>query len=168
MYYLFQQMTNYEKVAAWRKANPDKVAAQARRYRAKHPDKIHVIKQRHRMNNLEEIRATDRAAQEKRRKADPEGQKVRYARWRSKREGELTAIAGRSRPALCEICHEFNLRIVFDHCHASGEFRGWLCDRCNRVLGTVKDSPELLMALRDYLKGARNVQDESEDSKRSA
>ena len=42
-------------------------------------------------------------------------------------------------------------RIVFDHCHQSNSFRGWICDRCNKVLGLVKDSVELLNKMGTYL-----------------
>ena len=57
----------------------------------------------------------------------------------------------------CQICgappeesHQGNL--VVDHCHDTGVVRGILCGRCNIVLGKVKDSPELLHKLVDYLK----------------
>jgi hypothetical protein len=60
-------------------------------------------------------------------------------------------LAGREKPEFCEICNENKFRIVFDHCHELGHFRGWICDRCNRVLGIVKDSVELLGKLSTYL-----------------
>lgn len=86
-----------------------------------------------------------------RRKTDPLGQKRRndayVIRQRAKREAE----ASRPKPLLCEICNELHLRIVFDHCHNHGHFRGWICDRCNKVLGLVYDSSELLHKLARYL-----------------
>lgn len=64
-------------------------------------------------------------------------------------------IAGRARPLSCEICREFerrrNTRLCFDHDHSTGEFRGWLCSRCNSVLGYVNDDINLLEALTKYL-----------------
>jgi hypothetical protein len=58
------------------------------------------------------------------------------------------------RPFLCEICGcpgKDKKGIVFDHNHETGEFRGWLCNRCNRVLGMCFDSTEILRALASYL-----------------
>jgi hypothetical protein len=59
-------------------------------------------------------------------------------------------LAGRSRPEYCEICGAMG-RIDFDHDHLTGIFRGWICRRCNLVLGLVKDNSELLVALSNYL-----------------
>jgi len=58
------------------------------------------------------------------------------------------------RPAYCEACGKPG-RICFDHCHATGRFRGWLCNGCNTALGYVMDSPETLLALAAYLRRSR-------------
>jgi len=60
-------------------------------------------------------------------------------------------IAGRQKPKNCEICGAIG-KIDFDHDHVTGKFRGWICRRCNLVLGMVKDNGELLNALAGYLK----------------
>lgn len=39
-----------------------------------------------------------------------------------------------------------------DHCHKTGKVRGLLCNECNRGMGLLKDSPELLLAAAQYLK----------------
>lgn len=59
-------------------------------------------------------------------------------------------LAGRERPTHCEICY-LSAKPDFDHSHATGEFRGWLCRRCNLALGMVKDDAALLRRLADYL-----------------
>ena len=59
-------------------------------------------------------------------------------------------IAGRKKPSQCEVCGSIG-RICFDHDHITGKFRGWLCFRCNIVLGFVKDNTELLDAIKNYL-----------------
>lgn len=41
--------------------------------------------------------------------------------------------------------------LAVDHDHKTGSVRGLLCNRCNRVLGFVSDSRELLEALIEYL-----------------
>ena len=56
----------------------------------------------------------------------------------------------RKKPDYCEVCGR-NDRIVFDHNHKTGEFRGWLCNGCNTALGFVGDNPEILQALARYL-----------------
>lgn len=57
---------------------------------------------------------------------------------------------GAVRPERCEVCGS-DKRICFDHDHATGVHRGWLCDRCNRILGAARDDPKILHGLADYL-----------------
>lgn len=63
-------------------------------------------------------------------------------------------LAGRPMPDICEVCGRPPGKkgvLSFDHCHASGRFRGWLCTKCNNTLGMVDDNPELLRKLAEYL-----------------
>lgn len=60
-------------------------------------------------------------------------------------------LAGRPKSESCEVCGAIG-GICFDHDHATGQFRGWICRRCNLILGHAKDSPVLLRQLADYLK----------------
>ena len=78
-------------------------------------------------------------------------------RFRQRQRDAQDAAMGRPRPDRCEVCNEAGYwrgrspHIVFDHCHATGKPRGWLCDRCNKLLGLVKDNPVLLRKLTAYL-----------------
>lgn len=74
---------------------------------------------------------------------------------RQNREARYAAIAGRPKPDICDICAEKIGNIVYDHCHKKGHFRGFLCDRCNMVLGIVEDNPRLLTAMAAYLQRTR-------------
>lgn len=59
-------------------------------------------------------------------------------------------------PDKCEICgipgESLKKGLYVDHNHKTGEFRGFLCRRCNTTLGFVNDSPDLLLELINYLK----------------
>jgi len=70
------------------------------------------------------------------------------------RERKLARVAGRPRPDVCDVC-DGGGRIYFDHHHGSDAFRGWLCLSCNVALGHVKDDPELLRKLAEYLERPR-------------
>ncbi len=43
--------------------------------------------------------------------------------------------------------------LVVDHCHATGEVRGLLCDSCNVLLGRAKDDTGILQSAINYLNG---------------
>ena len=58
--------------------------------------------------------------------------------------------AGREVREHCEVCYSHGV-VDFDHDHKTGKFRGWLCRRCNLVLGMVKDNRHLLGNLALYL-----------------
>lgn len=51
---------------------------------------------------------------------------------------------------LCEMC-EATDKIVFDHCHDTKVFRGWLCDPCNRSLGVLGDNVPSLIKYINYM-----------------
>lgn len=151
---------SYARTKAWREANPGTRAEEARKWRAAHPEKYAEIRARYREKNKDRVLDQDREGQKRRRERDPEGQRRRQEAFRLRREHRLETEAGRPRALVCELCDE-EAKTVFDHCHATGVFRGWLCDRCNRTLGQVKDSPELLRKLANYLEKNRGeVNDE--------
>jgi hypothetical protein len=65
------------------------------------------------------------------------------------------SVAGRPRPNECEACGgNYGGKgngIMFDHCHNSGQFRGWLCHNCNVALGLLADDRDRLRKLIVYL-----------------
>ncbi len=141
----------YEATKVWRLKNPDSRRIEAQKYRKKHPDKVAKTAKAYRDRNIEEVRRRQRENAKRIRSINPDKERERLRRFSLKREQKRIEEAGREKPSLCEICFTDEFRIVFDHCHESGIFRGWICDRCNRVLGIVKDNPKLLNDLALYL-----------------
>ena len=63
-------------------------------------------------------------------------------------------VQDKTRPKACDIC-----AVIFtttnkphwDHDHLTGAFRGWLCMKCNIMLGNARDSVEILEKAIEYL-----------------
>lgn len=57
----------------------------------------------------------------------------------------------------CAICNidqsQLEKRLDIDHCHKTGRVRGLLCPKCNKAIGLLKDSSEMLDKASNYLKG---------------
>lgn len=57
---------------------------------------------------------------------------------------------------VCDICgiaeEKCDKKLHLDHCHASGDFRGWLCRKCNSMIGNALDKTETLVKGIWYLK----------------
>lgn len=51
----------------------------------------------------------------------------------------------------CECCGK-KVKLVCDHNHITGNFRGWLCKDCNTSIGSLGDSIEGLTKAINYLK----------------
>jgi hypothetical protein len=50
----------------------------------------------------------------------------------------------------CEACGD-GVDLVIDHNHTTGNYRGVLCNHCNKALGFARDNSERLRALASYL-----------------
>lgn len=56
-------------------------------------------------------------------------------------------------PSVCECCGKPCFReLNLDHDHTNGQFRGWLCAKCNTGIGKLGDSIEGLERALAYLK----------------
>jgi len=55
----------------------------------------------------------------------------------------------------CDACgvdeRELKRKLCVDHDHKTGEFRGWLCNRCNTALGLLGDSEKHIWDLLEYI-----------------
>ena len=79
---------------------------------------------------------------------------LNMSRQQARKNGYLScnATEGKLRAAFtgkCEICgvpeQECDKNLCLDHCHETGEFRGWLCNNCNAAIGMLKDSREIAL-----------------------
>jgi len=142
-----------EALKSWRKRNPDKVAAQKARLRAKpeQQEKARACSKRRWANPESRRRCTEAHY---RRLADPVAhahdlaQKRRYAYGVS--EEEYKELLRRYNYA-CGICHRKDVRLGIDHDHATGQIRGILCLECNWALGLFRDSAATIRAAIGYL-----------------
>lgn len=62
-----------------------------------------------------------------------------------------------SKPKCCDLCGK-ERKLVFDHCHKTKVFRGWLCNPCNLGLGNLGDDIESVEKALAYMKGKKNEQ----------
>lgn len=109
--------------------NKAEIRSKQKEHWAKNKEQIKIIQAEYRARNQERLK------------------KIRAERWERKR----IKMAGRDKTKFCEICGNSGKIIVFDHCHLSGLFRGWLCNRCNTVLGLAKDNSFTLKKMAVYL-----------------
>lgn len=63
-------------------------------------------------------------------------------------------MAGRKRPEKCELCN-YGVRICFDHDHKTGKFRGWLCTKCNTMVGFIEKNIEMLPKVIEYISNGK-------------
>lgn len=72
---------------------------------------------------------------------------------RDYKRGRAAALKSVTRPRgdSCECCDKVTSRLVLDHNHDSGLFRGWLCHTCNTGIGKLGDSLEGLERALRYL-----------------
>lgn len=63
----------------------------------------------------------------------------------------------------CECCgKEVYRNWQLDHCHETGEFRGWICKQCNTGLGQLGDNLQSVQMAVKYLERAEKKQNTSQ------
>lgn len=60
-------------------------------------------------------------------------------------------------PEDCQCCGKGGLRLVVDHSHQTGEFRGWICRPCNMGIGRLGEGAAGISVAIDYLEGRRKT-----------
>jgi hypothetical protein len=109
--------------------------------------KYNDIKRRYRKNNKEKIKIYMEKTRIQRRK------KVIYQKYKLTWEKYLEILNNQNN--LCPICGK-SLELTgrdtcVDHCHATNNIRGVLCNNCNAGLGKFKDNPHFLNNAITYL-----------------
>lgn len=91
------------------------------------------------------------------------GKNSYYTRCYGLTEAQVTALKEAS-DNRCYLCNSEGFlignnghseKLAVDHCHTTGVVRGMLCHNCNRALGLLQDSPELLRKAAAYIEDSR-------------
>lgn len=134
----------------WQAANPEVKKNWDKRYRTRNVDTLRLKKQEYGRKYRDSIR-------ERRAKwlAKP-GIKERLSAYRMRKSRAARGCPEplRPAPAVCECCGhppKDGKSLCIDHCHASGVFRGWLCNACNLAIGLLRDDPVNLQRAIAYL-----------------
>ncbi len=114
----------------------------SKRWKARNRDKVRAQKLRWANKKSARIRAVPELHEKQKRHRRTRAAEL----YRERQE----AKAGRPMPNKCELCPSEG-PLVFDHCHRSGLFRGWLCRTCNMALGLINDDVRVARAIVRYL-----------------
>ncbi|HEY9370179.1 endonuclease VII domain-containing protein [Streptomyces sp.] len=124
---------NYQRVKAWRVANPEKFAAQVARENAKVTPEV------------------------RRRRLLSKKYGITPRHYDEMLKAQSGVCAG------CGLPEKDNVHgvLAVDHDHETRVVRGLLCNPCNTVLGLVKEDAETLLVLVDYLRSAGRQHDQA-------
>lgn len=132
-----------EASARWRRRHPEAARAAVKRCVEKNRDAVRATKYMWREKNIAKVRASHRVYWLK------NSERVLA---RSRKKNGLPAPT-RPCPEVCECCGKpsGNRAMSLDHCHETGAFRGWLCNKCNGAIGMLGDDLDGLMKAVSYL-----------------
>ena len=137
----FSNEQHRRRYAEYRKHREEKLAAN-RAYRAAHRDRLNA-ERRDKWRSDAELRARHGGARLNR----------TYGLSRDEHRRLLNAQNG-----VCAVCKRPSRRaLCVDHCHATRQVRGLLCDKCNTALGLFGDDAGRVLAAVAYLDRIRVI-----------
>lgn len=132
-------------IKAWKKSHPNEVRASKRKWakgwRKRNPEKNEAV-----------LKAWDESHPGRKRKYQADYDREKSTGWTA----EEYDVAFEEQQGCCAICgvHQSTLKVALnaDHSHTTGKKRALLCNRCNIVLGLMKEHVALLEKAIQYLK----------------
>lgn len=145
-------------MADYRRRNREKLTANNKKWTEKNKEKVRQYRQAYREKNGDKIRERMAVYHREWFIKNKERRTIQLNEWRAANKDKLDQArlrrkerkASRPRPDFCEITG-LPGKITFDHDHATGEFRGWISNQCNRIAGQANDDFNLLRLVADYL-----------------
>jgi len=67
-----------------------------------------------------------------------------------KARGGIPESTTHPKPHKCESCGKVK-KLHWDHDHSTGLFRGWLCHRCNVLVGFLEKDPVSVLMAKEYM-----------------
>lgn len=118
-----------------------KALTKVERYRIRYPDRVAASQKKFAEENKQYMSDRQRKYQLRHKYGITEDD---YERMMLEQDGKC-AICNRTEPT------GRWKRLAVDHCHKTGKVRGLLCDKCNRGMGLLEDSAQLLRNAANYL-----------------
>lgn len=150
-YYLSHKKAAKDRTMSWKKAHPEKCAE----YLIRGRETTKAYSKRYWEANKLKLKALSREY----RRTHKQKLLTQHAKYSLKLRGftsEQYQEVLKKQHYKCAICgaslEKFKKRFHIDHSHATGDFRGLLCVRCNMALGLFKDNTKLLREASSYLK----------------
>lgn len=154
---------------AWYAANRERAKARIAKWQKDNPEKVAANRLLHREQILRGQRRAYRAraeyyiaqAKEWAKENAPKRRSI-GRKWARKNRLERVGLSKQHRKELlciqknrCAICQGKPRRLCLDHDHATGFFRGFLCQGCNAGLGMFQDRPAILRLAASFLEAMR-------------
>jgi hypothetical protein len=128
----------------------EKAKAASKRWRERHPEAVKATNKRARDRRGKAIHAADMKQWRKNnpRAAKNADLKKRFGITIDDYDKMFAAQSG-----VCAACHgkPGQRALAVDHCHEPGLVRGLLCHPCNTALGLLRECPNRMNALKDYI-----------------
>lgn len=119
----------------------------------KDPQKWKDYAKKWKLENPEKVAATARKSYA-RRKVSERNYRIKKTYGITQEDYDRMYAEQNGKCAICGQKSEKNFHI--DHDHDTGEVRGLLCNKCNKALGFVNDSPTILERMIRYINGHRH------------
>jgi hypothetical protein len=141
------------KQAEYRQRHSEEIVAGSKKYYEEHKKERCSYGISYYKEKGEEIRAKNREYH----RSHKENGTIRGRRGSLKRDHGLTleeySVILVNQGGICAICggSPNGRHLAVDHDHSTGKIRGFLCTKCNTMLGSANDSTEILISAINYL-----------------